>query len=370
MIKKKTVISQIDIIPADIDLKNPFITSLGKKTSTRNVFVVLKLSGGITGYGEASSSLAIPSATQDVMMRELIGLKQQAVGLELEDALEWTARGIPEDTHATSFSALEMALYDAKARLKGVPLLRLFGTKNETLETSLTVSALPADISKKFASRESKKGFRRFKIKVGINWDQDLKRVLAVHEAAPKAAIILDGNQGFSVPGVIEFVGELGRRNVPVEFLEQPLPKASSWEEWVLLRDSMKLPLALDESISNCQDANDFIRRKLVNIINIKIAKSGIGEALRIMRLAHSNGIKLMIGCMAESAVGLATSVHLAAGTGTFSAVDLDSSYLLKPSKNLAGGFISKGPFLKVPSRIKGSGTSVTLRSQRTKVTV
>ncbi|MBI4397695.1 MAG: hypothetical protein HY586_01045 [Candidatus Omnitrophica bacterium] len=365
---KKTEIQEVEIIPCAFEYKNPFITSLGKKSVARNVFVLVRLAGGINGFGEASSSLAVPTATQEAMMRELAGFKQQVEGMELEEAIQWAASGIPEDGHAASFAALETALYDAKARVKGVPLARLFGKENQILETDVTVSAWPEATSRKFVLAARKNGFRRFKIKVGVNWDQDLKRVLAVHEASPEAALILDGNQGFSVPGTIEFTGELARRNVKIECFEQPLPKASAWEEWSLVKNEIGVPLALDESITNAREALDFIRRGLVDMISIKLAKSGVAETLRIMSLAGKNKIGLMMSCMAESAAGLTASVHLAAGTGAFTYVDLDSFYLLKPDKKNAGGFSTKGAKLKINSRTKGSGVSLSFRARQRRV--
>jgi len=364
---KSSIIENLETFPLNLALKHSFITALGRKNMTRNVLLVLKLSNGVIGYGEASSSLAIPSATQEAMTRELLSLKQDLKGMTFSKAFDFIQRGRPEDIQATSFSALEMALYDAKARLNGVGLYQLFGREQYKLETSLTVSAWPQELAKKFVRKEWINGFRRFKIKVGTEWDKDLKRVLAVHQTVPQAVLILDGNQGFTVPGIIEFINELERRNVAIEFLEQPLPKGSSWEEWALLKDGIRCPIALDESIATCQDAEEHIYRKTVDIINIKLAKSGLAEALKIIRIAKQNKIRLMIGCMAESVVGLTTSVHLASASGAFDLIDLDSSYLLKPTPKLQGGFEEKGPFLKVLPRVKGSGVRVQLNLSKGK---
>lgn len=130
-----------------------------------------------------------------------------------------------------------------------------------------------------------------------------------------------------------------------------------------MLKESITRPIALDESIATYQDAKDYVRRGLLDIINVKLAKSGIAETLRIIEFARQNKIRLMIGCMAESVIGLTTSVHLAAGTGAFDFVDLDSSYLLKPTKEFRGGFEEKGPLIKVASRLKGSGNEVKANS-------
>ena len=62
--------------------------------------------------------------------------------------------------------------------------------------------------------------------------------------------------------------------------------------------------------------------------VNIKLAKSD-RRALEIAAVARAAGVPLMIGCMAETARGLAASVHFALGTGFFRWAELDSDLLL-----------------------------------------
>ena len=88
--------------------------------------------------------------------------------------------------------------------------------------------------------------------------------------------------------------------------------------------------------------------------VNIKVAKSGLLGALDIIRTAQRFKKRLAIGCMEESKLGLAASVHLACGAGVFEWVDLDSVFLLE-STSLRGGFLIKGPKLSV----KGMGPGI-----------
>jgi L-Ala-D/L-Glu epimerase len=61
----------------------------------------------------------------------------------------------------------------------------------------------------------------------------------------------------------------------------------------------------------------------------VKIAKSGIAESLEIVRLARAHGLKLMIGCMTETMVGLSAAIYCAAGSAAFDYVDLDGVHFL-----------------------------------------
>jgi L-alanine-DL-glutamate epimerase-like enolase superfamily enzyme len=84
-------------------------------------------------------------------------------------------------------------------------------------------------------------------------------------------------------------------------------------------------------------DARRVIDNGLCDGINIKMAKSGIGQSSEIIDYALRHKVKLMIGCMTETMVGLSAAVFLAAGTGVFDYIDLDSVYFLYGANSYAG---------------------------------
>ena len=90
--------------------------------------------------------------------------------------------------------------------------------------------------------------------------------------------------------------------------------------------------------------------------INIKLMKSGISGALQIVALAQAFGKKLMLGCMLETGLGIAAAASLAAGTGAFDFLDLDSHRLLRPVPGLSGGMTVSGDELVLENQA-GWGT-------------
>ena len=86
-----------------------------------------------------------------------------------------------------------------------------------------------------------------------------------------------------------------------------------------------------------------FLLRVAARAINIKVAKSGFLRSLEIAAVARAAGLKLMIGCMAETGAGLSSSVHFALGTGFFDFVDLDSDHLLAGPQQRRG-WTRRGP--------------------------
>lgn len=78
-------------------------------------------------------------------------------------------------------------------------------------------------------------------------------------------------------------------------------------------------------------------------MINIKLAKCGVAQALEIIAIARASGLGLMIGGMVETRLAMGFSAHLAAGTGVFQWIDLDTPMLLAEDPVLHG-YTADGP--------------------------
>lgn len=340
------------LTPLNLRMRRSFVTAHGRKAVSRNLLVAVRLSNGITGYGEASASLAWPEETQPAMTRALkrIAPKMTRQGIRgVQRLISWGWKTARE--HPAAAAALECALWDAYARWRGISLWRMWGGRRRSVTTALTISAWEPSVAGRAAQMAAAQGFRRLKVKLaGKDLDEDIRRILAVHRAAPRAALWVDANQGLRVREAVSLSRTLRERRIPVELLEQPVPR----EEIEGLAQTQRdggIPVAADESARTPEEALRLMRKKAVSVINVKLAKMGIRGAQAVMTWAPSYGVKLMIGCMAESAIGLSHSVALACGSGAFSYVDLDS-HLLVVSPRCRPGFSSRGPRLGVfPSR-------------------
>ena len=94
-------------------------------------------------------------------------------------------------------------------------------------------------------------------------------------------------------------------------------------------------PRALAKEAGNVNEANvPFdVPHGLAHGFNIKVAKSGVMESAAILALARKHGLKLMVGCMTETMIGLSAAINLAAGTDAFDYIDLDSVFFLYHKK-------------------------------------
>ncbi|MDE2491243.1 MAG: dipeptide epimerase, partial [Elusimicrobia bacterium] len=247
-------------------------------------------------------------------------------------------------------AAFECALVAALAAEAGTTPAAWFGAAEESLTGGLTLSAWndPA-LTEEAAAEAARDGFKTLKIKVGGLFRDDLARVRAARRGAPRARLILDGNQGLTPRGALRLLDAVRREGARVDLLEQPTPKDDlAGLAYVCARAGV--PVAADESVATPAQAARVLESRAATAINIKLAKSGLFGAVEIAALARAAKVPLMIGCMAETARGLAASVHLALGLGGFRFVDLDSDVLLDEpaAARRAAGWVRRGPRLSL----------------------
>lgn len=328
-------------------LRRPFVTALGTRDFTENVAATVVLSGGARGYGEASTSLAMKSLTAPALSRALSRLLRGAQG---RDARDWRAlidrawTLCPDLPPAVA--AFESALLSALAAEAGVTLACLLGGAKMKLETDVTLSAWSDPrLTEEAAAEAARDGFKTLKLKVGGTLKDDMARVRAARRGAPRARLLLDGNQGLTPRGALTLLDAVMKEGATVDLLEQPVRK-DDLAGMAFVAKRAPVPVAADESVATPAQAARVLDQGAATAINIKLAKSGLSRGLEIAAVARAAGVPLMIGCMAETARGLSASVHLALGTGFFHFVDLDSDVLLvdDPASRRAAGWTRRGP--------------------------
>jgi L-Ala-D/L-Glu epimerase len=199
-----------------------------------------------------------------------------------------------------------------------VPLWRLLGLSPEAPPTSFTIG-----IDSLEGTRDRVRRARRFRaLKIKVGGAEDLARVEAVREESD-APLRVDANEGWTLESARELMPELIR--LGVEFVEQPFP-AEDLESFRALRElSPRLPVIVDEG---CHDLLDVAPAAgYADGINVKLAKSGgVREAVRMIHAARALGLRVMLGCMVESQLGVAPAAAIASLADW---VDLDGHLLL-----------------------------------------
>jgi len=347
MDKPSQTIARVAFWPIDIPITDPFVVATGARVVAENVFVQVTLNDGTMGYGEAAPFPEVGGEDRASCLSSLAHLSPMLIGQPVEDDRRLAQRlAEAAPTQPAARCALETALLDAFCRVRGMPMWQLWGGADlRARETDITIPITALDDTLRLAAGWYEKGFRLFKMKVGVDVQEDIRRLEAVHKAFPGIAFIGDGNQGFSRQDCLRFAKGVRQFGGTLVLLEQPVAR-KDLDSLAAIRRETGIPVAADESVRSIGDARRVVEAQAADYINIKIMKTGVLEAAEIAAFALTAGLQLMIGGMVESRIAMGASFSLVLGLRGFDILDLDTPLLLA-SDPVTGGYRYEGPLLQ-----------------------
>ncbi len=323
-----------------LPLVSPFVIAARTATEARNVRIRVETEAGPGGDGASAPVGYVTGESVESVLEALNVVGPEFIGLPAERIGPLLARAgtLLADAPAAR-AGLEMALYDAWAKGRRLPLWQHFGGMQDRVTTDVTIPIVGPEAAADLAAAAWADGFRALKIKVGDPQgpDADLARIEAIINAVPPVRLRIDANQAFTPDAAVRFVRSLSEMGAAIEMLEQPVAKEDV-AGLRYVRERTTVPLFADESARSVAEVLHLLQEDAVGGINVKLMKSGITGALQIIGLTQAFGKKLMLGCMLETGLGIAAAAQVAAGTGAFAFLDLDSHRLLKPISGLSGG--------------------------------
>jgi L-Ala-D/L-Glu epimerase len=325
---------QLSFKTIDLLLKHTFTIATVSRTFTPVVLTQI-VHGDKVGFGEAS-------------MPPYIGENHQTASLFLEKAKNVIAKlTYPFDIqlvmnemdalsmgNSAAKASIDIALHDLKGQLENLPVWKMFGVNPATMPiTSYTIGIdTPSVLRQKVAESE---GFKILKIKLG---SEDDKQIINTIREVTDKPLYVDANQGWKDKyEALEMTHWLKEKGVLM--IEQPMLK-SDLDGNAFVTEGSPLPTIADES---CQRLVDIPRLKGVfHGINIKLMKcTGLNEGFKMLQLARSLDLKVMIGCMSETSCGVLAAAQIAP---LCDFVDLDTTWLITnnpfENPNLKDGII------------------------------
>ncbi len=331
---------QLNLKKYTLTLKHTFSISRESYDSQDTLIVSLS-SENCTGYGEATANQYYGISCESMIAEiEDVRLAIEAYNFHsTEDFYSFIAsRGLSN----FAICALDLAAHDLYGKIIGKPLYEIWGTSKENYP--ITNFTIGLDTIDKMVSKMKETPWPIYKIKLGTDNDVTIIKELRKHTSA---IFRIDANCAWTAAETIHnapLLKELG-----VEFLEQPL-RADDWEGMEKVVHQSVLPVIADES---CIEEGDVEKCWLhFNGINIKLTKcGGLTPALRMIDKAREQGLKVMVGCMTESTVGISAIAQL---LPKLDYVDMDGAMLL--SEDIAKGVKIKENGRIVFPKINGSG--------------
>ncbi len=353
-----TTIRSLAVEKLDIPLLTPFGISRGAQEVAYNLLVTIELHDGTRGYGEAAPFPYFNGETQEAAQAAIEAAIPSLVGADVREwrSLAAQLRRVLQSLGSAQ-CAIETAILDALTRQAQLPLWAFFGGVSTSLETDMTIPTGTVDDATVAALDIRDRGITTLKVKIGSgSLALDLERIVAIHAVVPDSPLILDGNGGLTADTALELLGALHMQDITPLLFEQPVPK----DDWHGLRQVTQwggVPVAVDESVSSAADALRVVQERAAQVVNIKLMKCGIVEALDVAAVCRAAHIRLMIGGMIESILAMTVSACFAAGLGGFNYVDLDTPMFMAENP-FDGGFVQRGAVLDLAAIRAGHGVT------------
>ena len=331
-------ITRATVWKEDLTLTRPYTIAFETIDAVENLFICLETENGIQGLGAASPSEEVTGETLEQAQKALSDMAGMLEGQDIR-LLNGLLKPLNEKFSAApaALAAADIALHDLAGNALGLPLADLLGRVHKALPTSITIGIMPLDETLEEAEEYLGRGFKILKVKTGLNVEEDIERVLKIHERYGTAfKIRVDANMGYTTADYEQFFKATGRY---VEFVEQPLGADRVQEMSGLSEDLRKFGCADESLLRPCDVAKLLAPPQPFGIFNIKLMKcGGVANGRDIARTAAHAGIHLMWGCMDESIVSISAALHVALASRATRFLDLDGS--LDLAKDIVkGGF-------------------------------
>jgi len=305
---------QIDAIhlrEINLPLAHPFETSFGVTTARRILLLELEAEG-LTAWGECVAGEHPYFSGETIDTAWLITESELAprlldAGSELHGGGSCPHLFKQVREHRMAKAALENAVWDLEAQVRGVSLASLLGGVRETIPCGVSIgiqSSLPVLMDK--IATEVDAGYQRIKLKCKPDWDVSIFE--AVRARWPNIRLSCDANSAYRMRD-LDHLATWDAFDLLM--IEQPL-----WHDdfyfHSMLQKRLETPICLDESIRNRRDALAAIDMDSCRIINIKVGRvGGFSEAIAIHNAAEERGIPVWCGGMLETGIGRAHNIAL-----------------------------------------------------------
>ena len=286
------------------------------------LFVHIYTDEGVEGLGVGQASPGIRQVIEHGLKDLLID--QDPFDIEKHwNAMFWRVRGYGRKGLAfCALSAVDIGLWDLKAKALGLPLFKLLGPFRDSVPiygsggwTNFTVDELVAE-----ATGWVDQGIKRVKIKVGKDFGQsereDIQRLEAVRRAVgDDVAIYVDANNGYYPKQAIYMAKEF--EHYQVGWFEEPV-LADDIDGLARVADATSIPVATGEHEYTKYGFKELISRGGADIVQPDVGRvGGVTEWMKVAHLAHSFDLPV-----APHSVQL-VHLHLACATPNLKVVEV-----------------------------------------------
>jgi len=351
-------ITKADVTPVELILTQPVkMAGYPEINQVTAVFVRLQTQEGRDAWGCA---VLHPDLTSQ-QAQEVISACQKGADIapdlnpiNIEYSLARLTQVIADVPAA--LCAFDLAFHDLLGVVAGMPLYRILGGYRNKILTSATVFLGTVQESIEQAQMRASQGFRMLKIKGGLDPEEDVRRVQAIHRTLPDLILRLDADGGYTVEQALDVTRALGNY---LEMIEQPTPATDLNGLRQVTRHS-PVPVLADQSVLGPASALEIATHRYADGLSIKVATCGGLRCARQMdAIARVSHLSIMVSCVVEPALMIAAGLSFALSSPGIAYADLDG-YLDISNDPTVPGFRMEDGWL-VATDVPGLGCTVEL---------
>jgi len=317
---ESTTIAAIRAIPVAVPYLKPLRFASGSIDVADNVIIEVETSDGVVGIAEAlprpytygETQASIVAVIEQLFAPHLVGLPL----LQRELMRERKERTVG---NPGAKAALDIAVWDAIGRTLGVSVHGLLGAHTDRVRVSHMLGFDdPAVVAAEAVELRETLGITSFKVKVGRRpIDADVAVCRAVRAAVgDDVEIYVDGNRGWSAAEAARALAAL--RDVGLSRVEELCPADDVLSRrWLVAQ--CEVPFVADESATTPAEIVREVLGGAATAINIKLARSGFSDGLRVASLAEGMGIEAVVANQIDAHLGTVASLVFAASQRSLS---------------------------------------------------
>jgi muconate cycloisomerase len=268
--------------------------------------------GGDHGRYFGESPKTTVHVVEDVLGPALAGWDPFAIELA-HSRMDRAVKGYPY-----AKSAVDSALHDIKGKALGVPAYELLGgLARREVPIAHSLGILDLDTMRHEAAAAVEDGVRIIKVKIGLDAERDVEAVREVRRTVgDDIELVVDANQGYATPKhAIRTLRRIEEHRI--RYAEQPVEGA---EAMARVAHAVDIPIMADESAWNAHDVLELARLGAADVISLYTTKpGGLAPAKKTAAVAEAVGLPCNVNGSAETGVGNAANLHLAASTAAVS---------------------------------------------------
>ncbi|MDZ7700732.1 MAG: mandelate racemase/muconate lactonizing enzyme family protein [Halobacteriales archaeon] len=318
-------ITSLEATPVRVDIEPrstpygvaPYVAGYTTFEDILRLVVRIETDEGVVGWGETTvgpePNLAMAA------MEHLIA--PAAVGREVWEVESFLDSFEYPFMHIRPYVAgVEMAMWDALGKTKDLAVHQLFGGKRaDELEVAYCLGITDPEEAAEQARWARDEGFGVIKTKGGLDVDQDVERLVAMHEAVDgDVKFRLDGNQTMSFGEAVETGARLEDAGVYLQYFEQPL-RTDSLGGYARLRQRLRTPIGVNEDTYHRRNLFELVREDAIDAAVIDlIPVGGLLPTKKLMGLVGEANLSAAHHSSFDLGIKTAAVLQLVAATPEF----------------------------------------------------